>query len=337
MQYRVLGRTGVFVSRICLGTMTFGGRDMPPYDKVGGLDQGESQAIIDAALDAGVNFIDTANVYAGGESETIVGNAIKGRRDDIVLATKFHARMGPGPNDTGLSRLHMMNAIEASLKRLQTDRIDLYQLHSLDPLTPVDVTLRALDDVVRQGKVRMIGCSNLAAWQIMKALGISSAAGLEPFASVQAYYSLAGRDLEHELAPMIEDQGLGLMVWSPLAGGFLSGKYGRRVEQGVSRRDKVEFPPIDREKAYDIIEALTLVGEAHGVSAAQVALAWLLDKDVVTSVIVGARRLDQINDNIAALSLTLSAEELAALDRVSDTGPHYPGWLHAFAGHGRAP
>jgi aryl-alcohol dehydrogenase-like predicted oxidoreductase len=227
MQYRQLGQTGVFVSRVCLGAMTFGGRTTPPYDMVGGLDLGETKQLVDAALDAGVNFIDTANVYAAGESESLLGEALQRRRRDVVLATKFQSRMGPGPNDVGQSRLHMMQALEDSLKRLRTDHIDLYQIHNFDPATPLEETLRALDDAVRSGKVRYIGCSNLAAWQVMKALGVSALRNLAAFVSVQAYYSLAGRDLEHELIPMMEDQKLGLMVWSPLAGGFLSGKFDR--------------------------------------------------------------------------------------------------------------
>ncbi|MHC6224937.1 aldo/keto reductase [Pseudomonas sp. X10] len=337
MQYTLLGNTGVFVSRICLGAMTFGGRNLPPYNEVGGLDQKQTQGIVDAALDAGVNFIDTADVYAGGESELLLGEAIKSRRDDIVLATKFHAPMGTGPNRSGQSRLYMMRSLEDSLKRLQTDRIDLYQIHNFDPLTPFDEVLRALDDAVRQGKVRYIGCSNLAAWQIMKALGISERRNLAPFASVQAYYSLAGRDLEHELLPMIEDQKLGLMAWSPLAAGFLSGKYDRNTREGESRRDKFEFPPVNREKAFDIIDVLKRIAEQHDVSPAQVALAWLLAKPAVSSVIIGAKRVDQLQDNLAAVDLKLSPQDIEMLDKVSDSGPHYPNWIQAGAVAVRTP
>ena len=329
MKYKLLGDTGVFVSRLCLGTMTFGGRALPPYDKVGGLDQKEAQGIVDRALDAGVNFIDTANVYAAGESETLLGEAIKARRNEVVLATKFHSSMGTGPNRSGQSRFHMMTALEDSLKRLQTDRIDLYQIHNFDPLTPFEEVLRALDDAVRQGKVRYIGCSNLAAWQVMRALGVSALRNLERFVSVQAYYSLAGRDLEHDIIPMVEDQRIGLMAWSPLAGGFLSGKYDRHTEHGASRRDKVEFPPIDRNRTFDIIDVLRDIAARHGVSAAQIALGWLLAKPAVTSVIVGARRVDQLEDNLGALDVVLSQQDVEELDRVSDTGPHYPNWLQA--------
>lgn len=337
MKYTLLGGTGVFVSRLCLGGMTFGGRTMPPYDDVGGLDRQETQRIVDAALAAGINFIDTANVYAGGESESLLGEALRTRRNDVILATKFHAPMGSAPNRSGQSRLHMMAALEESLTRLRTDWIDLYQIHNFDPLTPFEEVLRALDDAVRQGKVRYIGCSNLAAWQIMKALGISERRHLERFVSVQAYYSLAGRDLEHDLLPMIEDQKLGLLVWSPLAAGFLSGKYDRHTEKGVSRRDKVEFPPIDRERTFDIIDGLKSVAERHHVSAAQVALAWLLARPAVTSLIIGAKRIDQLQDNLKAIDLVLSPDDLAALDTVSDTGPHYPNWIQAGAVAARTP
>jgi aryl-alcohol dehydrogenase-like predicted oxidoreductase len=337
MKYRLLGDTGVFVSRICLGTMTFGGRNLPPYDKVGGLDQATTASIVDTALEAGVNFVDTADVYAAGESEVFLGNAIRTRRNDVVLATKFHSPVGPGPNRRGQSRLHMMTALEDSLKRLQTDRIDLYQIHNFDPFTPFEEVLRALDDAVRQGKVRYIGCSNLAAWQIVKALGISERRNLERFVSVQAYYSLAGRDLEHDLGPMIDDQKLGLMVWSPLAGGFLSGKYDRNSGEGASRRDKVDFPPIDRERTFDIIDVLKAVAGRHGVSAAQIALAWVLAKPAVTAVIVGARRVNQLEDNLAAVDVVLSPQDIEDLNAVSDTGSHYPNWIQAGTVAARTP
>jgi aryl-alcohol dehydrogenase-like predicted oxidoreductase len=245
--------------------------------------------------------------------------------------------MGTAPNRNGQSRLHMMQSLDESLRRLQTDHIDLYQIHNFDPFTPFDEVLRALDDAVRQGKVRYIGCSNLAAWQIMKALSVSDRRNLAPFASVQAYYSLAGRDLEHELGPMIADQKLGLMVWSPLAAGFLSGKYDRNTEKGVSRRDKFEFPPVNREQALDIIDVLKAVAERHEVSVAEVALAWLLAKPVVTSLIIGAKRLDQLQANLKAVDLELTAEDMAELDAVSDTGPHYPNWIQAGAENFRKP
>lgn len=337
MKYKLLGDTGVFVSRMCLGAMTFGGKSMSPYNEVGGLDQKETSAIVDAALDAGINFVDTANVYSAGESEILLGEAIKVRRNDVILATKFHAPMGTAPNRSGQSRLHMMESLEQSLKRLQTDHVDLYQIHNFDPFTPFDEVLRALDDAVRQGKIRYVGCSNLAAWQIMKAIGISDRRNLASFVSVQAYYSLAGRDLEHELGPMIEDQKLGLMVWSPLAAGFLSGKYDRNTEKGSSRRDKFEFPPVNRDKALDVIDVLKKIAGQRNVSAAQVALAWLLAKPVVTSLIIGAKRLDQLKDNLAAIDLELTPDEVERLNTISDTGPHYPSWIQAGAAKFRTP
>jgi aryl-alcohol dehydrogenase-like predicted oxidoreductase len=338
MRYRQLGQTGVFVSRICLGAMTFGGRTIPPFDVVGGLDLDQAKCLVDAALDAGVNFIDTANVYSAGESEALLGEALRGRRRDVVLATKFQSRMGAGPNNVGQSRLHMMEALEDSLRRLRTDHIDLYQIHSFDPLTPLEETLRALDDAVRQGKVRYVGCSNLAAWQVTKALGISALRDLSTFVSVQAYYSLAGRDIESELIPMIEDQKLGLMVWSPLAGGFLSGKFDRHgsTDQGA-RRVKLEFPPINPGRDYDIVDVLKSVAARRQVSAARIALAWVLSQPVVTSVIVGAKRIDQLEDNLAALDLELTAEDLAELDEVSKPQLSYPGWIQAWGASSRLP
>lgn len=337
MKYQLLGNTGVYVSRFCLGTMTFGGRGIPPYDQIGGLNQAEIQDVVNAALDSGINFIDTADVYAQGESEELLGKAISSRRNDLVLATKFHAPVGRGPNQRGQSRLHMMQALENSLRRLQTDHIDLYQIHNFDPLTPFEETLRALDDAVRQGKIRYIGCSNLAAWQAMKALGISERNGLERFVSIQAYYSLAGRDIEYELLPLIEDQKMGLMVWSPLAAGFLSGKYDRHTEQGLSRRDKFEFPPINRERVFDIIDVLRLVAQRHSATPAQIALAWLLARPAVTSVITGVRRVDQLHDNMAALELRLSPEDIAELDAISEPGLHYPNWIQANWANNRIP
>lgn len=338
MEYRQLGNTGVFVSRVCLGTMTFGGKAIPPFDAVGGLDLKDSKRIVDEAVDAGVNFIDTANVYARGESEALLGEAIEDRRHDIVLATKFQSRMGPGPNDVGQSRLHMMKALEDSLKRLRTDHIDLYQIHSFDPLTPFDETLRALDDAVRQGKVRYIGCSNLAAWQVMKAIGVSNLRNFVPFVSVQAYYSLIGRDIERELIPVIKDQNLGLMIWSPLAGGFLSGKFDRNgSSDSDARRTKMDFPPVDPESDYDVIDALKAIAAQRDVSAARVALAWVLAQPAVTSAIIGAKRPDQLHDNLAAVDLELTEEEMKSLDEVSKLTPEYPSWAVAYGAAARPP
>jgi aryl-alcohol dehydrogenase-like predicted oxidoreductase len=325
MKYRVLADTGVFVSELCLGAMTFGGRG-GIWETIGGLDQAEVDAIVGRSLDAGINFVDTANVYALGESETMVGKALKGRRQEIVLATKVRGRMGPGANDVGLSRLHIMQSVEASLERLGTDYIDLYQIHRTDPFTDIEETLRALDDLVRQGKVRYVGCSNLPAWQLMKALAVSDGTGLERFQCTQSYYSLVGRELERDVIPLIEDQGLGLLVWSPLAGGFLSGKFTRKTE-GEGRRKSFDFPPVDKDKGFDVVDVLVRIGRKHDVSAARVALAWVLANDAVTSVIIGARNLRQLDDNIAAVDLELGDDDLKALDEVSRIPPGYPAWM----------
>jgi aryl-alcohol dehydrogenase-like predicted oxidoreductase len=328
MKYRLLADSGTFVSELCLGAMTFGGRG-GMWEVIGGLDQAAVDALVHRALDAGVNFIDTANVYAAGESETMVGKALKGRRQQVVLATKVRGRMGKGPNDVGLSRLHIVEAVEASLKRLDTDYIDLYQIHRYDPLTTLDDTLRALDDLVRAGKVRYIGCSNLTAWQMMKSLAISRAQGLERFRCSQSYYSLAGRELERETIPFLKDQNLGLLVWSPLAGGFLSGKFNREGTDASGRRASFDFPPIDKQRAYDIVDAMRGIATAHGASVSQVALAWLLAREVVTSVIIGARNPEQLEDNLKCVDLKMSAEELRQLDDISKPRVEYPEWMNA--------
>ena len=328
MKYRVLADTGVFVSELCLGTMTFGGRGQM-WEVMGGLDQSAVDTIVGRSLDGGINFIDTADVYSAGESEVLVGKALGARRHDVVLATKVRARMGKGANQVGLSRLHIIAAVDASLKRLNTDYIDLYQIHRFDPLTGIEDTLRALDDLVHSGKVRYIGCSNLFAWQLMKALAISRGEGLERFRCTQSYYSLAGRELEREMIPLLKDQGLGLLVWSPLAGGFLSGKFTRDNKDAAARRATFDFPPVDKDKAYDIVDAMRTVADGHGVSVAQIALAWLLAHDVVTSVIIGARKLEQLDDNLKSVDVTLSNEELKALDEASRLTPEYPAWMDA--------
>ncbi len=340
MRYRPLGRTGQFVSEICLGAMTFdGGAGF--WRAIGSLDQSASTALVSRAIEAGVNFIDTANVYSEGRSEVQLGQALRDlgvKREDVVIATKVRGRMGPGPNAVGLSRGHIMDQVAASLKRLGLDHVDLYQIHGFDPVTPLEVTLRALDDCVTRGMVRTIGCSNLAAWQIMKALAISERRGLARFETVQAYYSIAGRELEREILPLVEDQGLGVMVWSPLAGGFLSGKFTRSQRgDNDSRRTVFDFPPVDKDKAYDIIDAMTPIAKAHGVSVARVALAWLLQRKGVMSVIIGAKTTAQLDDNLAAADLTLGAEEVATLDEVSALPPEYPGWMLARQAEGRVP
>lgn len=330
MQYRTLGNTGLFVSQFCLGTMTFGGEG-ELWSKIGNLQQSDAERLIARAREAGINFIDTADVYSEGLSERITGQALKNLgvpRDEVVVASKVFGETGRGVNARGLSRYHIMEGVKASLRRLQLDHIDLYQVHGFDPATPIEETLSALDTLVQQGHVRYIGVSNWAAWQIMKALGIAERKGLNRFQSLQAYYTLAGRDLEREIVPMLESEGLGLMVWSPLAGGLLSGKYGRDTEaEEGNRRATFDFPPVDRERAFDCIDTMRSIAETKGVSVARIALAWLLHQPAVTSVIVGAKRIGQLDDNIAAAQVTLSADELAELDRVSELPSEYPGWM----------
>jgi aryl-alcohol dehydrogenase-like predicted oxidoreductase len=330
MRNHSLGRTGLFVSELCLGTMTFGGTD-GIWGKIGDLGQGDAERLVGQAIDAGINFIDTADVYSGGVSEQITGQALKNLkipRESVVVATKVFGESGPGANGRGASRGHIMDGVKASLKRLQLEHIDLYQIHGFDPATPVEETVRALDQLVRHGHVRYVGVSNWAAWQIVKALGIAERLGLARFESLQAYYTLAGRDLEREIVPMLESEGLGLMVWSPLAGGLLSGKYrtGANAEAG-SRRQSFDFPPVNRERADVVIDAMRPIAEARRVSVAQVALAWLLHQPRVTSVIVGAKRPDQLADNIAATRVTLGADELKQLGEASVLPVEYPGWM----------
>jgi len=329
MRYDQLGRTGLLVSELCLGTMTFGGEGV--WSVMGDVQQADADRLVGHALEAGINFIDTANIYSGGQSETITGAALKNlgvRRTDVVLATKAYGATGPGPNDRGASRGHIMDAVHASLKRLGTDYIDLYQLHGFDSITPVEETMRALDDLVGQGLVRYVGCCNARAWQMVKANGVAERHGWARFESLQAYYTLAGRDLERDIVSMLQDQKLGLLVWSPLAGGLLSGKFGRdRIAPDGSRRAGLPFPPVDEARAFDCIDAMRPIADAHGVSVAQVALGWLLRQGHVTSVIVGARRVEQLDDNIAATTLKLSGTEMQALDAVSALPSEYPGWM----------
>ena len=338
MRYRLLGRTGLYVSELCLGTMTYGGKGF--WEVMGGLQQEAVDAQVKYAFEAGINFIDTANVYSLGESERLLGQAIKTLglpRDELVIATKATGIMNELPNGRGQSRHHLMNEVDASLKRLQLDHIDLYQLHGFDPLTPLEESLSTLNDLVRSGKVRTIGLCNMAAWQIMKALAISDKRNWARFESVQAYYTIAGRDLEREIVPLLADQQLGLMVWSPLAGGLLTGKY-RPDDKGPAgaRRASYDFPVVDKPRAYRCVDAMRPIAERLQVSVAQVALAWLLAKPQVTSVIIGARSMDQLKDNIAASSVNLSPEDMAALDAVSALPAEYPGWMLALQGKYRA-
>lgn len=339
MRYRKLGRTGLAVSEICLGTMTFGGDGF--WKVIGALEQDASTKLVKTAFDKGVTFIDTANVYSNGLSEKVLGQAIKDLpRDELVIATKLFGRMNAYGGDQtpeaerrsknsnlwGLSRKHVFDAIDASLERLDLDYVDLYQVHSFDLATPLEETLEALDEVVRSGRARYIGLCNYAAWQIAKAIGISERSGLARFESLQMYYSIAGRDLEREVVPLAKDQELAILPWSPLAGGFLSGKFTRNGA-GEGRRATFDFPPVDKEKAYDIIDVMKEIGDARRVSVAQIALSWLLHQKHVTSVIIGAKTEAQLNDNLAATGVELSSDDLKRLDDVSKLKPEYPGWM----------
>lgn len=338
MRYKLLGQTGLYVSELCLGTMTFGGTGY--WERMGKLQIDDVTAQLKKACDAGINFIDTANVYSIGASETMTGQAIKNLglpRDQLVIATKATGIMNDLPNGRGQSRYHLMNEIEASLKRMQLDHIDLYQLHGFDPLTPIEEALSTLNDLVRSGKVRYIGLSNMAAWQIMKALAISDQRAWARFQSVQAYYTIAGRDLEREVLPLAQDQKLGVMVWSPLAGGLLSGKY-KADGQGPegARRTTFDFPIVDKPRAFRCVEAMRPIAERHQASVAQVAIAWLLHQPVVSSVIIGARTMAQLEDNLGATRLRFTEEDMQALNEVSQLPPEYPGWMIAFQGQYRA-
>jgi aryl-alcohol dehydrogenase-like predicted oxidoreductase len=327
MEYRQLGRSGLRVSALTLGTMTFGGRAQ--FRAVGETDLEGARRQIDMALEAGVNLIDTADVYSEGASEEIIGQALSGRRDEVLLASKARFPMGPGPNDAGLSRHHLIEACEASLRRLRTDHIDLYQVHEWDGRTPLEETLAALEHLVQSGKVRYVGCSNFAGWQVMKALSIARAKGLPEFVSQQVYLSLQERSAEYEIVPSAIDQGLGLLIWSPLAGGLLSGKYrrGEPPPEGSRRAAEWDEPPVyDEDKLYATVDVLVEIARGHGVSPAQVALAWLLARPGITTVIIGARTDEQLADNLAAAELELAAEEVSRLEEVSRPPLIYPFW-----------
>lgn len=333
MQYRLLGRTGVFVSEVSLGTMTFGGAGHPLWSQFGAIDQASADRLVGTALDAGINFIDTADVYGDGETEGMLRQALGKRRQDVVLATKVHAPTGPGRNDRGLSRLHIMRSLEESLRRLGTDYVDLYQLHNFDQVTPMEETLRALDDAIRQGKVRYIGAANLTAWQASQALGISAAHDFNAFVSTQVNYSLLGRDAEREILPQARAQGLSVTVWGPLAGGFLTGKLSRDTPTAPGRREKGgDFPPVDRERAYDVIDVVRAVAAGHDATVPQVAISWLLAQPGVTSVVLGARTPEQLSANIAATELKLTEQDTAELDAVSALPASYPQWLQSMLG-----
>jgi aryl-alcohol dehydrogenase-like predicted oxidoreductase len=336
MRYNQFGNTGLLVSELCLGAMTFG-TNPGRFGAVHGLDQDASTALVKHALDAGINMIDTANVYTTGQSEEFVGGALRTlgvRRADVIVATKAMGAMSEGKNDSGIGRKHLLDQIDSSLARLGLDHVDLYQIHGWDPVTPIEEALEALNDIVRSGRARYVGVSNWAAWQIMKALGISERHGFARFVSLQAYYTVAGRDLERELVPMLLSEGLGLMVWSPLAGGLLSGKYDLSPEgaSGEGRRAAFDFPPVDLGRAVPLVAAMKGMADKRGVSVAQIALAWLLYQPVVSTVIVGAKRADQLADNIAACGVELEAAELERLDALSALPREYPGWMFEMQG-----
>ena len=338
MQYKTLGDTGLLVSTLCFGAMTFhGGSGV--FKMIGNSNQDEADEIIKACVEKEINFFDTADVYSEGGSEEILGQSFKNlgiARKDVVIATKCYGRVGPGYNDVGASRKHIMEAVDASLLRLKTDYIDLYQIHGSDSVTPVEETLRALDTLVSQGKVRYVGCSNWPAWKLQRALDISEFKNLARFDTLQAYYSIAGRELERELVPLMQASKTGLLVWSPLAGGLLSGKFSRENQKPEgSRRSEFDFPIVDKERTWKILEAIAPIAANHSCSAARIALAWLLAKSVVTSIIIGARNLKQLEDNCAAVDIKLSEAEIKTLDSVSELPPEYPGWMIPFQGSDR--
>lgn len=338
MKYNRLGQTGLFVSELGFGAMTFG--DTEGYTTLGGVAQDEATALVAQAFDAGVNLFDTADIYAHGTSERLLGEALRALgvpRERYLIATKAFGSMGGGPNEAGASRGHLMRATERSLKRLGADHIDLYQVHGFDPATPIEETLRALDDLVRQGHVRYVGVSNWAAWQIAKALGIADRLGLSRLASLQAYYSVAGRDVEREIVPLLDSEGLGMLVWSPLAGGFLAGRQARGgAAPDGSRRSRNPMPPLDEERAFEAVDAMRPIAERHDASIAQIALAWLLHQKAVTTVLIGAKRSEQLEDNLKAADIELSEDELDRIGAVSRLPAEYPGWMFDFWSKGRA-
>lgn len=335
MKYRLLGRTGLLVSELSLGTNTFGGTGNPLWEPIGGLDQKAASAMVERAIEHGINFFDTANLYAAGEAEQRLGQAlrdVRAPREDMVVVTKSGFRMGNSPNALGGSRAHLISALDASLRRLQTDYIDVYMVHQFDRLTPLAETIRALDDCVRAGKIRYLGCSNFAAWQVMEALGISEREHRARFDVVEAYYSIATRDIEHELVPMMEKHQVGLTIWGALLGGILTGKYDRNgsLPDGTRFSGGI-WMPFDHDRTFNVIDVMREIAKREDVQVGQIALAWLLQRPFTTSVIFGARTLAQLDTNVAAASITLSHEDLRALDAVSALPPQYPGWKLAEA------
>ncbi len=340
MKYNFLGNTGVLVSELCLVAMTFdGGKGF--WQAIGRQTQEEVNNLVKTSIDKEINFIDTANVYSEGQSEILLGNALKElgiNRQHVVIASKLRGRMGDGVNQVGLSRLHIADSVNDSLQHLNMPHIDLLYIHGVDAYTPLEETMRGLEDVVRAGKVRYLGVSNHPAWMVVKANAIAEKMGWTKFSALQNYYAIAGRDIEREIVPMALSEGLALMPWSPLAGGFLSGKFTRNSEKsGDNRRDVFDFPPINKELAYDIIDVMAEIAKNHNVSVAQVALAWMLKKPAVTSIIIGAKKYDQLLDNIAATELKLTDEEMQKLDKISALTSEYPAWMVAMQASGRIP
>ncbi len=339
MHYNTIGNTGVLVSELCLGTMTFGGKGF--WTSIGKLPQEEATNLVKIAVENGINFIDTANVYSEGLSEIILGKALKDlgvNRQDIFIATKVRGQMGQGVNQVGLSRLHIQYSVNDSLRRLGLDHIDLLYIHGLDPVTSLEETMRGLEEVVQSGKVRYLGISNHPAWMVIKANAVAASMGWNKFVALQNYYTIAGRDIEREIVPMALSENLSIMPWSPLAGGFLSGKFSRKtLKAGNSRRDEFDFPPVNKEKAYDIIDVMQEISSSHNVSVARVALAWLLRKKGVTSIIIGAKKEEQLRENIASTSLLLTADEMSRLDSISELSKEYPGWMVERQADGRLP
>ena len=328
MQYARLGDSGLIVSRLAFGSMTFGSAE-GPFASVVKVDQAGANELVARAIDGGINFFNSADVYAGGQSERMLGKALGAKRKEVVIATKVGNRVGPSLIEAGLSRRHILAAAEGSLERLGTDYIDVYLVHKVDTLTPVEETIEALEDLVRQGKVRYVGFSNWPAWMAAKAIGIQRARGWSQFRAAEMYYSLVGRELEHEGVPLCEDAGIGVMAWSPLAGGFLSGKYTRERPKGESgdRLAGFDFLPYDRERGYELIDLMRSIGAGHGASPAQVSLAWLLARPSVASILLGASRLDQLDDNLGATQVQLDADELAQLDAATQLPVQYPNWF----------
>jgi len=339
MKYNELGKTGVLVSELCLGTMTFGGKGM--WQAIGQLPQDEVNEIVKTSIDSGINFIDTANGYSEGLSETMLGESLKKlgiSHQNVVIATKVRIRMGPGANQIGLSRLHIMDSVNDSLQRLQLSHIDLLYIHGVDPITPIEETMRGLEDVVRSGKVRYIGISNHPAWMVVKANSYADKMGWTKFVASQNFYSVASRDIEREIIPMALSENVGIMPWSPLAGGFLSGKFTRNAKvAGNNRRDTFDFPPLNKEKAYDIIEVMEQIAGNHNVSVATVALNWVIIQPGITSTIIGAKTLEQLNDNIKAVHLELTPNEVKQLNEISALSSEYPGWMVNRQSQGRWP